>query len=465
MPQIEDQVSELLQIPSAAEIKAFFFEKTKNLGLEVRPDAGDGRGKGVFATKLFLDEELVLEEPHVVSIQHAETRGSGLVCSRCFAMVGSIEEQLANNWDHEQSVIGGSSTNEDETNSSLPKLPCSDEFPLPSIIPCRMGPCCEAVYCSVECRDASWHAHHSLLCPANSSNRLERNGCTSSHSTGTNDPLIEEFYQHAESTNDVFILAAQAVALVLLEAERQLQESNQETETMKWLALKEAWILFKMGHKALWWDAVALPSDVPTEEEDQFRRDMKEMAEDSLNLLIEAIKHRNSTLVEHFPAAVHLHIWGSLIGMFELNNLSMVVASPVPLWAQEVEDVENELTEEDKINLNKYKSIDAYGGLHGIMECEFEWACLGNAFYSLQACLNHSCVPNARAFKRDQDKNGNAVILAVGKISPGEEITISYSSEDADSLEERTEELRDYGFQCECEKCSAERLALELQGL
>lgn len=446
-------------------------QKTKHLGLEVRHDAGDGRGKGVFATKLFLDEDLVLEEPPVVSIQHRETLGTGLVCSRCSVMVGSIEEQLANNWNWERSKLGVPSSSQNDTSSALPKLPCSDKFSLPSIVPCRNGPCCEAVYCSVECRDASWHAHHSLLCPATSSHSLEGSGSTSLtlNTALKKDPLLEEFYQHAESTNDVFILAAQAVATVLLESERQLKEDcSKETESdesMKWHALRKAWIPFSMGHKALWWDAVALPSDVPSEEEDQFRSDMKEMAEDSLNLFVEAMTHRTSRLIEQFPASVHLDIWGSLIGMFELNNLSMVVASPVPLWAQDVDDVEDELTEENKINLSKYKSIEEYHGLQGIMESEFKWVCLGNAFYSLQACLNHSCVPNARAFKRDQDKNGNAVILAVGEISPGEEITISYISENADSLEERTEELRDYGFQCACEQCLAERLAHELQGL
>jgi SET domain len=452
-------------------------QRTQNLGLEVRPDCGDGRGKGVFAQKLFLDEDVMLEEPAVVAIQHSETRSTGLVCSRCFTMVGSIEEQLANNY--KRQILAATGRDDKElSNTPLPKLPCSDHFPLPSIICCSNGPCCDAVYCSEVCRDASWQAHHCLLCPASftndKNNSLENNGGSSSSLDIAlmKDVLFEEFYEHAESTNDIFILAAQAVATVLLEAERQLKKNSEITNTEEttgsktWLALKKAWIPFSMGHKALWWEAVALPSDVPAEEEDQFRSDMKEMAEDSLYLFTEAVKNRNSTLVTTFPAVLHLNIWGSLIGMFELNNLSMLVASPVPLWAQEVDDVEDELTEKERENLNAYKSVEEYGGLKGIMKSEFEWVCLGNAFYSLQACLNHSCVPNARAFKRDQDKNGNAVILSVGKISPGEEITISYISEDSDAtLEERTEELRDYGFQCSCEKCSAERLALELQGL
>jgi hypothetical protein len=26
----------------------------------------------------------------------------------------------------------------------------------------------------------------------------------------------------------------------------------------------------------------------------------------------------------------------------------------------------------------------------------------GSAFFALQSCINHSCTPNAKAFKRDQ---------------------------------------------------------------
>lgn len=57
-----------------------------------------------------------------------------------------------------------------------------------------------------------------------------------------------------------------------------------------------------------------------------------------------------------------------------------------------------------------------------------------------------------------------AVILTLEDIEAGEEVTISYIDSDAD-LAERTEELRDYGFVCRCQKCAAERLAGELAGL
>jgi hypothetical protein len=53
------------------------------------------------------------------------------------------------------------------------------------------------------------------------------------------------------------------------------------------------------------------------------------------------------------------------------------------------------------------------------------------------------------------------VLLALCDIAPGEEVTISYVDEDA-PLEERREMLAEYGFECECDKCTAEQLALDL---
>ena len=57
--------------------------------------------------------------------------------------------------------------------------------------------------------------------------------------------------------------------------------------------------------------------------------------------------------------------------------------------------------------INSYSAIDAYGGIDGLVDGEDEWAAIGNAYYSIQACLNHSCVPNAHACKRPEDTNGN----------------------------------------------------------
>lgn len=80
----------------------------------------------------------------------------------------------------------------------------------------------------------------------------------------------------------------------------------------------------------------------------------------------------------------------------------------------------------------------------------------------MHSCCNHSCSPNAEAFKRDEDEDGSAVILALRAIKAGEEITLSYIDEEA-QLEERQQQLADYGFRCACDRCTAEELAALLQ--
>ena len=52
-------------------------------------------------------------------------------------------------------------------------------------------------------------------------------------------------------------------------------------------------------------------------------------------------------------------------------------------------------------------TVLAAGGLLDALSQFEEDGCEGNAFYTLQSCLNHSCVPNAHAFKRDEDTDGS----------------------------------------------------------
>lgn len=54
----------------------------------------------------------------------------------------------------------------------------------------------------------------------------------------------------------------------------------------------------------------------------------------------------------------------------------------------------------------------------------------GTAFYRLQSCANHSCVPTALALKGPDDDSGVAVLRASRPLAAGEEVTISYIDED-----------------------------------
>ena len=119
---------------------------TRGLGLEVRPEAGDGRGKGVFAkrvspstvssTSLYIctrvgrgvparrahmppprllpceqasreGDVLFIEQP-LVGMQHTSNRKEVVVCSLCFCFVGSIEGQVAHRLLHAPGERGGS---------------------------------------------------------------------------------------------------------------------------------------------------------------------------------------------------------------------------------------------------------------------------------------------------------------------------------------------------------------------
>ncbi|GKC70345.1 histone-lysine N-methyltransferase ATXR2 [Tanacetum coccineum] len=132
--------------------------------------------------------------------------------------------------------------------------------------------------------------------------------------------------------------------------------------------------------------------------------------------------------------------------MFELNNLDLVVASPVEDYFLHIDD----LPEAGKKEVEEITRpiLDALGEDYSI-------CCQGTAFYPLQSCMNHSCCPSAKAFKREEDRDGQAAILACRSIKKGEEVTISYIDEDLE-LEERRAVLADYGFRCKCPRCIEE---------
>lgn len=242
---------------------------------------GDGKGKRLTAAKPILKGTLILSEPPLVAIQHEYNKPRALVCAHCFRFVGSIEDQLHNARCH--GVQMGDTPvlkviKEDDSATTVP------------IIPCKHG-CTTEVYCSTACRDAAWSSHHLLLCP-----KIHDTYVTLTHSSNSGSIYINEFYEHAKETNDVFILAAHAIAHTLIHAIHHVHSSTTDTDASNALeivlkekisantsfqfennsdacysALLQAWQPFSMGYKKLWWDGVALPSDVAENEESQFR--------------------------------------------------------------------------------------------------------------------------------------------------------------------------------------------------
>ncbi|XP_020204122.1 histone-lysine N-methyltransferase ATXR2 [Cajanus cajan] len=469
------QISSLLTPPSPLQLQEYYhnlLSARQCSGITVKQDVNFG--KGLYADKDFKEGELVLKDPMFVGVQHSLNKIDCLVCSFCFRFIGSIElqigrrlymQQLRANESHGCDVGSSSkhchdmdSSDEEEstqqctsgsskTKVPLPEgvveslmngqlvLPCSEKFSLPPAVPCPRG-CGEAYYCSMSCAEADWESSHSLLCTGESSDPAHKEA-------------LLKFIKHANETNDIFLLAAKAISSTVLKYHK-LKEASVEEQVKhntscvsnhnKLSFLLEAWKPIWMGHKRRWWDCIALPDDVDPSDEASFRLQIKELAFESLQLLKTAIFDKEC------EPLFSLEIYGHIIGMFELNNLDLVVASPVEDYFLYIDD----LTYPNKEEVEKITQpiLDALGENYSIY-------CEGTAFFPLQSCLNHSCCPNAKAFKRDEDKDGQATIIAQRSICKGEEITISYVDEDL-PFEERQASLADYGFRCRCRKCIEE---------
>ncbi|KAJ8749291.1 hypothetical protein K2173_018772 [Erythroxylum novogranatense] len=439
-------------------------------GIQVNQNGGFG--KGVYANKEFKEGELVLKDQMLVGLQHPSNKIDCLVCSFCFRFIGSIEIQIgrklylknlgvssSNGCGREKyfskyhSAVG-SSTEEDDScmEDSAPGrcgpkvslhngvaeslmngeliLPHSDEFSLPTVVSCPGG-CGENFYCSKSCAEADWNSSHCLL-------------CTGARSQSLCKEALLGFIQHANDTNDIFLLAAKAISYTIMRYRKlkaaYLKHHDNYSTSDEMPLLLEAWRPISIGYKRRWWDCISLPDDVDCSDEFAFRMEIRELAFASLQLLKDAIFDKEC------EPLFSLEIYGNIIGMFELNNLDLVVESPVEDYFLYIDDLPHP---------NKKKAEEITQPLLDTLGDDYSVCCQGTAFYPLQSCMNHSCCPNAKAFKREEDRDGQATIISVRPISRGEEVTISYIDNDL-PFEERQALLADYGFKCSCARCLEE---------
>lgn len=346
----------------------------------------------------------ILDKEPLIGFQEVSSVGYAVVCAKCFRMVGSVEMQLANAWEHLEGRRPNFGNGLASLRQDLPKLPRSEGFNLPPAIPCTGSPQCEALYCSTAHRDAAWQSYHSLLCPCpKHSNELNNN----------EEQKMARFYDYINLTNDIFKLAAQAVANIMLSAQHELKKGGINAATASpeqaWDALQRAWVPYSLGPKGLWWEVAPIPI-VPAQEEASFREGFKLETEESLQILTEALQQRAPALCAAFPAVLHLQVWASLAGMFELQECmqSTMVASPVPAWAQDVYYNQEELIPADWAAIHSYRAVQAYGGVELMMDGndESEWVSVCSVFSPLQACFNRSRAPNAYRLTRGDNGNG-----------------------------------------------------------
>jgi len=237
--------------------------------VEIRRNAGGGKGRGLFATKSFSRCDVVFEDDPIIGLQHTDNKSEAWACDRCLrtlgtvcssldsflfdpiqskspltpsfapliALVGSLEEKRRYLASRREGSCGASTSN------GPPSFQC---------VSCRGG--CEETYCSERCESEAWRRYHHLLCPA-----------STKASAACAADLLSEFGVHADTTNDIFKLAARFFALLLTLAPRNDDGARLSALDRTHLnTIKYAW-------KLPWWRQVALPEDIPSEGEGEFR--------------------------------------------------------------------------------------------------------------------------------------------------------------------------------------------------
>ena len=220
---------------------------------EVR-DAGGQRGLGVFARTALPAGTVLFKEYPVVGMQHLNNRATGVtVCERCFRFLGPIEDQIGR-------ILVGADRSCTSIPAALPSMPSSAAMPAP--VRCPGG--CSLLFCSTECASANFAEQHRLLCRGCTPTGAGSSGASSSgaasSSAGLEDMMVDmaispateaiaKFEAHAGKSNEVFLLAAKAMALVFSSIEAGVPP-------------EEALEPFP---GPLWWDAIATPDDVTDE--------------------------------------------------------------------------------------------------------------------------------------------------------------------------------------------------------
>lgn len=217
--------------------------------IEIRYDAGRGKGKGMFAVRnAEVGEVLFVDKPLVAMQSFKMDENRPLICEQCFRYIdASLMDQMTYFMTGEVP---------ETALQDVPSLCVAQEEKDPIV---RCPNSCSSYYCSVECRQKSWETHHMLMCERQKDKPVAQE-------------WMERFYQHARQTNDIFILAAKAISRIILHASY-LMDTSQDVLSPE-AALREAWKPYQMGYKQLWWESVARPDDVHPSEESQFRSGM-----------------------------------------------------------------------------------------------------------------------------------------------------------------------------------------------
>jgi hypothetical protein len=123
---------------------------------------------------------------------------------------------------------------------------------------------------------------------------------------------------------------------------------------------------------------------------------------------------------------------------------------------EETKDSHNEYSDDEiahflaSLEMDEQSSCDDLDGIFTPLD--------GTAMYATACKMNHSCHPNVVVLYKQPSIGKMPLcihIVALRDIEEGEELCISYI-DSSEPVESRREELGNYGFECQCEKCVRE---------
>ncbi|OQR80811.1 hypothetical protein ACHHYP_17150 [Achlya hypogyna] len=413
--------------------------------MPIRYAEAPGKGKALFATKAFAPGEPVFSEMPYVAMQHIANQALVQACENCHVIVGSIEQQLA----HVLHVEVG----------AVPPLP--NQIADKAVAQGKCACACGAVYCSKACRSAAWERYHCVLC------------------TGHPDTPFHDFVQHAIDTNEIFLLAAQVLARIVV---AYAKDQN----------LAAARRPVDMFCKLPWWEVVASPEDL---EEGQTMEDyydiFKHLLAQTFELFMDGLRFNTAHLALHEPhpddesefmaslvwdnvvadcmaaGVLSVEFFATVVGMFEMNNISMEVRHPLSYLAELYEDSDDaevaawladvQTQVRAQVKLYTDDSDDEEGEADDADDADDEDVCYpdldGTALFSLVCTMNHSCEPNVAVC---YESNGLATVVALTPIQEHDELQIAYIETEQD-VNARAHDLSEYKFVCQCPRCVRDR--------
>jgi len=462
-------------------------------GIVTRKYIGEGKGRGLFAERAFDKGDVIFADKPLFSVQHVYNRSTAWTCGNCFRFLGSLNRQLA----HYKKLFQIRDTLE---------IP---EFDHPYNFTTKVFSCfakCGEKYCSEECRNIAFYSHHQILCVG--------------EQTAENNPIYL-FKKHSIETNELFFLAAQAIACLICRigndnSEDQFIQNNASTTSTTSTATttttsttsttstantsgtavhvplvericKE---FFSEYVNREWWD-VRIDGNFTYEEAKTWSHESLELLRKALLPLLQSNpRTNNATFIN---TILSMEFYSRLLGLLEMNDNSIGFTNPLEMFRKNIDKMNVPQHIKDQSNKAMASIVEAFRDHHSGEDEDCGEDCNedhhhhghgGGDSDMMDADDQHMHDDGEQEEEEEifppfdgfgifglQAMVNHSCIPNCNVVFDGDNRAIIkalrrievgeellHSYIDEDTpIEERAQELITYGFKCDCPKCQAER--------